>query len=110
MEVYTGANRMTLQELFIANLKEYRKLRKLSQMALAEECESAQTYISELEMGKKSPSLLMVERIASALGIEAVYLFKDGDLPEDRKNLSHTQKQEMADRMHSALVKIIEDY
>ncbi|GHT59376.1 transcriptional regulator [Spirochaetia bacterium] len=100
---------MTLQEIFIANLKEYRKLRKISQMALAEECESAQTYISELEMGKKSPSLLMVERIASALGIEAVYLFQDRS-PEARKNLSHTQKQEMADRMHSALVNIIEDY
>ncbi|GHV68293.1 hypothetical protein AGMMS49928_07410 [Spirochaetia bacterium] len=101
---------MNLQKLFIANLKEYRKLRKISQLQLAEECESAQTYISELEMGKKSPSLLMVERIASALGIEAVNLFKDEAAPGSRKNLSHTQKQEMADRMHSALNKIIEDY
>jgi transcriptional regulator with XRE-family HTH domain len=101
---------MNLQELFIANLKEYRKLRKISQLELAEECESAQTYISELEMGKKSPSLLMVERIASALDIEAVCLFKDGPPPESQKNLSYTQKQEMADRMRSALVKIIEDY
>ncbi|GHU05496.1 hypothetical protein FACS1894147_11720 [Spirochaetia bacterium] len=101
---------VNLQKLFITNLKEYRKLRKISQLELAEECESAQTYISELEMGKKSPSLLMVERIASALGIEAVNLFKDEAAPGGRKNLSHTQKQEMADRMRSALTKIIEDY
>jgi transcriptional regulator with XRE-family HTH domain len=101
---------MNLQELFIANLKEYRKLRKISQLELAEECKSAQTYISELEMGKKSPSLLMVERIASALGIEAVYLFRDESPPDSQKSLSHTQKREMADRMHSSLVKIIEDY
>ena len=59
--------------------------------------ERIRSAISELEMGKKSPSLLMVERIASALGIEAVCLFKDGSPPESRKNLSHTQKQEMAD-------------
>ena len=101
---------MNLQELFIANLKEYRKLRKISQLELAAECESAQTYISELEMGKKSPSLLMVERIARALGIEAVNLFKNEPPPEGQKRLSHTQRQEMADRMRSALVKIIEDY
>jgi transcriptional regulator with XRE-family HTH domain len=101
---------MNLQELFIVNLKEYRKLRKISQLELAEECESAQTYISELEMGKKSPSLLMVERIAAALGIEAVYLFKNEPPSEGRKRLSHIQKREMADRMRSALVKIIEDY
>ena len=101
---------MNLQELFIANLKEYRKLRKISQMELAEECESAQTYISELEMGKKSPSLLMVERIAAALGVEAMYLFKNEPPSESQKTLSHTQKREMVDRMRSALVKIIEDY
>jgi transcriptional regulator with XRE-family HTH domain len=101
---------MNLQELFIANLKEYRKLRKISQLELAEECESAQTYISELEMGKKSPSLLMVERIAAALGIEAVHLFKNEPPSEGRKSLNYTQKQEMAKRMYSALAKIIEDY
>jgi transcriptional regulator with XRE-family HTH domain len=101
---------MNLQELFIANLKEYRKLRKISQLELAEECESAQTYISELEKGKKSPSLLMVERIASALGIEAVYLFKKEPPAEGRQRLSYTQKQEMAERMRSALAKIIDDY
>jgi transcriptional regulator with XRE-family HTH domain len=101
---------MNLQELFIANLKEFRKIRKISQLELAEECESAQTYISELEMGKKSPSLHMVERIAAALGIEAMYLFKNEPPLDSKKTLSHTQKQEISDRMHSALVKIIEDY
>jgi transcriptional regulator with XRE-family HTH domain len=101
---------MNLQELFIANLKEYRKLRKISQLELAEECESAQTYISELEKGKKSPSLIMVERIAAALGIEAVYLFKKEPPVESRKRLSYAEKQEMADQMHSALVKILDNY
>lgn len=101
---------MNLQELFIANLKEYRKLRKISQTELAAECESAQTYISELEMGKKSPSLLMVERIAQALGIEAVNLFKNEAPPEGQRRLSRTQQQEIADRVYAALVKIIEDY
>ncbi|MDR2303220.1 MAG: helix-turn-helix transcriptional regulator [Treponema sp.] len=101
---------MNLQELFIANLKKYRKLQKISQLELAEECESAQTYISELEMGKKSPSLFMVERIASALGIEAVHLFTNEPMPKSRKTLGHIQKQEIVDRIHSAMVKIIEDY
>lgn len=70
---------MTLQELFIKNLKAYRKLKKISQMDLALGCKSTQNSISELELGKRSPTLLMVQRIASALGIEAGCLFKNED-------------------------------
>jgi transcriptional regulator with XRE-family HTH domain len=101
---------MTLQELFIANMKKYRKLRNISQFKLAEECESAQTYISELELGKKSPSLNMVERIAEALGIEAVYMFTDEPLPAGQKKLSHTQKKELTNRIYTTIVKIIDNY
>jgi transcriptional regulator with XRE-family HTH domain len=101
---------MSLQELFILNLKKYRKLRRISQLVLAEECESAQTYISELEKGKKSPSLLMVERIAAALGVEAAHLFTEEPPPGEGKRLNYVQKREMAERMRAALDKIIADY
>jgi transcriptional regulator with XRE-family HTH domain len=101
---------MNLQELFIANLKKYRKLRKISQMKLAEECNSAQTYICEIENGKKNPSLLMIDRIATALDIDAINLFKDEPLPEERLKLSHSEKRQIAERLNNAFVKIIDDY
>jgi transcriptional regulator with XRE-family HTH domain len=67
---------MTIQELFIANLKRYRKAEHLSQEELAFEIDSSQTYISEIEVGKKFPSLEMVERISNILGIESWKLFQ----------------------------------
>ncbi|GMO70434.1 MAG: hypothetical protein Ta2A_19020 [Treponemataceae bacterium] len=103
---------MTIQDIFIANLKDYRKLRKISQMQLAGKCDSSQTYIAEIEVGKKFPSLDMIEKIANALDIESYYLFKNEPLeamPTD-KRLSQTQKRTMADKIHAAVSKIISDY
>ena len=59
----TGAI-LTVQDLFITNLKAYRKLRKISQMRLAELCDSSTGYIGEIESGKRFPSVNMIERIA----------------------------------------------
>ncbi|MDR1307860.1 MAG: helix-turn-helix domain-containing protein [Treponema sp.] len=102
---------MTLQELFVANLRDYRKLRNYSQLQLAEECGSSQTYIAELETGKKSPSLDMVERIAAALGIESWFLFRDEPSGKDEKRkLSHSEKKEITERIREAAARIIGGY
>jgi transcriptional regulator with XRE-family HTH domain len=66
---------MKLKEVFIRNLKRLRKERGFSQMKLAEKCDTATSYIGEIEIGRKFPSVDMVEKIALALNIEAYYLF-----------------------------------
>jgi DNA-binding XRE family transcriptional regulator len=68
---------LTIQELFIINLKAYRKLRGVSQMRLAELYESSSGYIGEIESGKRFPSVTMIEKIASALNVESWDLFKN---------------------------------
>ncbi|MDR3324808.1 MAG: helix-turn-helix transcriptional regulator [Spirochaetaceae bacterium] len=100
---------MTIQKLFIANLKEYRKFRKISQMQLAERCNSAQTYIAEIEIGKKFPSPDMIERIAKALDIESYCLFKNEPVNEEQQ-LPPSKKQELTDRIHKAVLKIVNQY
>ena len=100
---------MTFQEIFIMNMKEIRKNRKISQLKLADLCESSQTYISEIEVGKKFPSPDMIERIASALEIESYHLFQNKTL-SDNKVLTPEKRQEIIDKLCKTAHKIINQY
>jgi transcriptional regulator with XRE-family HTH domain len=100
---------MTFQELFITNLKDFRKLLKMSQAKLAEICDSSQAYIAEIEVGKKFPSPDMIEKIASALEIESYRLFQN-NTSTDYKTLTPLQKQEIINLLNKATTKIINDY
>ncbi|GHV60655.1 hypothetical protein AGMMS49587_02700 [Spirochaetia bacterium] len=68
---------MSLRDLFILNLKKIRKSEGLSQMKLAEKCNTAASYIGEIEIGRKFPSVEMIEKIAGALKVEPYLLFKE---------------------------------
>ncbi|MBD5442758.1 MAG: helix-turn-helix transcriptional regulator [Treponema sp.] len=68
---------MNLRTIFITNLKCYRKELKISQMRLAELCETSTSYIGEIEIAKKFPSIEMIEKIARALDIRPFQLFQD---------------------------------
>ena len=100
---------MTFQELFIINLKDFRKSRGISQSKLAELCESSQAYIAEIEVGKKFPSPDMIERIASALGLESYCLFQNRPVENDRV-LSPLQRQEIAGKVFDSITKIVNMY
>jgi transcriptional regulator with XRE-family HTH domain len=80
---------MTLKEVFIRNLREFRKKEGLSQMKLAEYCDTATSYIGDIEIGRRFPSIDMIEKIAGVLRIEPYLFFKiktGGDNP-DTENL-----------------------
>jgi len=67
---------MTLKQVFIKNLKEFRKREGLTQMKLAEFCNTAPSYIGDIEIGRRFPSLKMVEKMADVLKIEPYHFFK----------------------------------
>jgi len=100
---------MTFQELFITNLKDFRKVLKISQAKLAELCDSSQAYIAEIEVGKKFPSPDMIEKIASALEVESYRLFQN-NASSDTKTLTPLQKQEIIGKIQEAAFKIINLY
>ena len=105
---------MNIQELFITNLKAYRKLNGISQTKLAELCNSSTGYIGEIESGKRFPSVNMIERIANALEIESWHLFKNESIQSKKSNnpkgLLPTQKSEILSMANSALIKILNKY
>jgi len=68
---------MTLKQVFVRNLKEFRKKEGLSQMKLAEYCDTATSYIGDIEIGRRFPSIDMIEKIAAVLRIEPYHFFKN---------------------------------
>ena len=59
-----------------ANMKKVRTKKKLSQGALARLLDVDKGYISNIESGKKNPTLATIQRLADALGVSADELLK----------------------------------
>ncbi|AIF53685.1 helix-turn-helix domain-containing protein [Pelosinus sp. UFO1] len=51
------------------NLVNFRKAKGWSQKELSDKAGVSQTFISELEAGKKQPTVLIAQKLATALGI-----------------------------------------
>ena len=58
------------------NIKKVRAKKKLSQGALARLLEVDKGYISNIESGKKNPTLATIQRLADALGVPVENLLK----------------------------------
>jgi len=102
-------SQMTLQQIFIVNLKRIRKERGFSQMSLSELCNTTSNYIGQIEMGRRIPSFEKIEKIAAALEIPPACLFFNenaegkGDVkPETKeylKNMPAKVKKEIISRL-----------
>jgi transcriptional regulator with XRE-family HTH domain len=68
---------MDLKKIFVFNLKKLRKIEGLSQMKLAEKCDTDASYIGQIEIGRRFPSIELIEKIASALKVEPYRFFMD---------------------------------
>ena len=68
---------MYLERLVIDNIKRIRKEKGVSQEKLAEACNTATSYIGLMEIYKNVPKLSTIERIAGALDVDPLELFKD---------------------------------
>lgn len=73
---------MDLQDIFISNLKRFRKEQRVTQEKLAELCKTDTSYIGQIETKKRFPSLSFVEKIAAALEIEPYRLY----MPQNSKS------------------------
>ena len=56
------------------NIKHYRLLRKVSQQQLAEDSNLSTSFIAEIELGRRQPSLRSLVSISEALGVETYLL------------------------------------
>jgi len=106
---------MGLKDIFVKNLKKYRREKKISQMALAELCGTSTSYIGQIEIGNRFPSIDMIEKIAEALQIKPYLLFfseKGNELtetrtPNEKETLSDTMKDDLIKRLTDAVRRVI---
>jgi transcriptional regulator with XRE-family HTH domain len=76
----------SLRSVLAFNMKEQRHILRITQAQLAERVDTSTNYIALIESEKKFPSPEMLERIATALEIDAPALFSTRSYPnpEDR--------------------------
>jgi ribosome-binding protein aMBF1 (putative translation factor) len=67
---------MEIRETFAKNLRRLRQAKGLSQEELAHRADLDRTYISSLERSIYSPSIDVVDRLSTVLGVEAADLLK----------------------------------
>jgi transcriptional regulator with XRE-family HTH domain len=58
------------------NVQKARRAKGVSQEELAHLAKMHQTYLSGVERGKRNPSILVLDRIAAALGLDVADLTK----------------------------------
>ena len=68
---------MEVNKTFIRNLKKWRKSAGISQHELAKLCQSAHSYIRQIECGSRLPSFAFIQKLANALDIAPYLLFYD---------------------------------
>lgn len=68
--------RMSIQSRVSRNIQRIRREKDLSQEEVAHRADIHQTYLSGVETGKRNPSILVIERIAKALGVDVSEIFK----------------------------------
>jgi transcriptional regulator with XRE-family HTH domain len=67
---------MHIREVFARNLRKARNAKGLSQEALAHEAEVDRTYISALERAKYNATIDMVDKLGTALEVDASALLE----------------------------------
>ena len=74
---------LSLQEIFINNLKFYRKKCSFSQESLSEKLGKGVNYINRIESRASFPTVQVIEQIAQTLGIKASQLFEENVAPQN---------------------------
>lgn len=70
---------MKIEEKLGLKIKQLRNKIGISQEELAFRCDLHRTYISSVELGKRNVSIKNIEKIALALEVEIIELFKTKD-------------------------------
>lgn len=98
---------MNLQEIFISNLKKFRKAKNITQEKLAELCETETAYIGQIETNRRFPSINLIEKISTALDVEPYLLFKPEKYNDDNKIEEISKK--IMETMESEIKKVLSE-
>ncbi len=99
---------MNLKEVFINNLKFYRKKKGLTQNELTLAIDKSYNYINSVEQGKISPSFDVIQSICDVLEIKASWLFDDNASPQNIRAFNKEEYiSEISDKLFAKLKNVI---
>jgi len=101
---------MELRSIFIENLKLYRKNSGLSQQQLAEKCDIATNYLSEIERGLKFPSIELIECFSNELNVPAYLFFLNGQAAAKSEYLEKKRNNEFCEKLLSTIAEMLKEY
>ncbi len=99
-------NKFSIESIVSKNVKYLRKQLGWSQELLAEKTGVSSPYITQIENGKRTPSLDIVEKLANALGIEYKTLFED-NIKDKLQNSQEYSNHILESRLISAITETI---
>lgn len=100
------SNKISLQEVFSKNMKNRRKELGLTQEELATKVGISASFITEIEIGRKSPSFTNISKISDALDSPAWSLFVEGGNKVSKKsNIS----EQVSVKLKAAVSKSIDE-
>jgi transcriptional regulator with XRE-family HTH domain len=94
------------RKLLAKNMKKYRQILGISQMALAERVGCSTTLIGNIEIAKRFPSADNINRIAGALKVNVADLFAREE-PESMKIMA--SKKELKVRFEKGIAALIDE-
>ena len=97
------------------NIKQYRVKLGLTQARLAEKANASTQYIAMIELGRKFPSVELLERLAEALEVDNLDLFTPPPFPvENMKTLQKAflsdLEKEVAKSVNKAVKAVVKNY
>jgi transcriptional regulator with XRE-family HTH domain len=97
-----------LKSVLAFNIKARRKALGLTQEKLAEQVNTAPTYIAMIESERRTPSFKMIERLAEVFKIDAPELFSTKEYPSESVFQIHENLMCQFDKFLRAAVKELE--
>lgn len=97
-------NEIPIETVISENIKSLRKKLGWSQELLAEKTGVSAPYITQIEVGKRTPSLDIVEKLALALGVEYKTLF---EIKNENPNSLEFSKHILESKLISAVTDTI---
>ena len=84
-----------IKHLLAFNIKQLRSQHGFTQARLAEKADASTQYVAMIELGRKFPSVELLERIASAFEVDILDLFTPPPFPAE--NMLQLRKKFLAD-------------
>jgi transcriptional regulator with XRE-family HTH domain len=106
MSLMGGPNMDDCRKLLARNMKKYRQILSIPQIALAEKVGCSTTLIGNIEIGKRFPSADNINRIAKALEVKVAELFAEQE-PESMRVM--VSKKELKTKFGNLMNKAIDE-